>query len=263
MASLIKFTATKLSSKGKQGVIVPDADGYRTMIVGGLNAFNSAGEFYVLDGAKQLFESSSSFMRRIQNGCLKGEVGHPKPTPGMSATAFMDRVCSIDEPNVCVHFKEIWLDPDYKPGVGTSTNPGIVPIMAKLKPSGAKGPALEAALSNPNENVCFSIRALTRDTRVGRVNHRTLVFIQTFDWVNEPGISIANQWDAPALEAKQPTEVPILDPLYDQVITRHQLEQLISRPTGQWAMEHQDVYADLRQIVQAMDSKKAPKYKSW
>jgi hypothetical protein len=263
MASLIKFTATKLTSKGKQGIIATDADGYRTMIVGGLNAFNSAGEYYVLDGAKQLFESSSSFMRRIQNGCLKGEVGHPKPAPNMSATAFLDRVCTIDDQNVCVHFKEVWLDPDYRPPAGTNTTPGIVPIMAKLKPTGVKAAALESALSNPSENVCFSIRALTRDTRIGRVNHRTLVYIQTFDWVNEPGIGIANQWDAPALEARTETESVILDPLYDQVITRHQLEQLITRPANQLALEHQDAYADLRQIVNSMDARVPPKYKSW
>ncbi|MGI9212448.1 MAG: S80 family phage morphogenetic serine protease, partial [Methylococcaceae bacterium] len=77
MPELIKFTATKLSSHGKMGAIPVDVDGYRTMIVGALNAFNSSGEYYVLDAAKKLFEESSTFMRRVRNGCLKGEVGHP------------------------------------------------------------------------------------------------------------------------------------------------------------------------------------------
>lgn len=262
MSGLIKFTATKLSSRGKQGVITPDGDGYRTMIVGGLNAFNSAGEYYVLDGAKALFEESSSFMRRIKNGCLKGEVGHPKPSPGMTPTTFMDRVCSIDDRNVCVHFKEVWLDPTYRPPTDTPTNSGIVPIMAKLKPSGPHGPALEAALNNPSENVCFSIRALTRDSRVGRVNHRTLVFIQTFDWVIEPGISIANQWDAPALEHRTDTATPLLDPLIDHVVTKHQLEQLLHQPARMQAMEHQSTYNDLKDIVRSMDDR-SPKYRQW
>jgi len=257
-SAVIKFVATKLSDRGKHGVIAPDADGYRTMIVGALNAFNSAGEFYVLDGAKKLFEESGALMRRIRNGCLKGEVGHPRPDPGMRPQEFMDRVCTIDERNVCVHFKEIWLDPQYRPGPTTTANAGIIPIMAKLKPSGPKGPALEAALSNPSENVCFSIRALTRDQRVGRVNHRTLVFIQTFDWVNEPGIAIANQWDAPALEHHL-----VLDSLDEQLLTRHQLEQLVSQPTAPWALEHQDVYQDLKQLLHETGPTARPVYHRW
>lgn len=258
MPELIKFTATKLSSQGKCGAMPVDVDGYRTMIVGALNAFNSAGEYYVLDAAKKLFEESSTFMRRVKNGCLKGEVGHPRPAQGMAMNAFMDRVCSIDETNVCVHFKEVWLDPSVKVESNASANSGIVPILAKIKPAGPKGPALEAALNNPNENVCFSIRALTRDQRIGRINHRTLVFIQTFDWVNEPGISIANKWDAPALESEG-----MLDTLIDQVITQHQLERLVSKPTTPWAMEHQDAYEDLRQLYLEMQPKAPSAISRW
>lgn len=192
MAEMIRFTATKLSPD-KRGVLTPDANGYYEISIGALNTYNSAGEFYTLKGAEALFEQSSSFMRRINNGCLKSEVGHPKPTPGMSDNDFLRRVLSIEETNVCAHIKEVALKP-------VAGNNGLVLIIGKVKPAGPKGPALKEAFENGNENVCFSIRALTKDYRQGRTTYRVLHHIETFDWVTEPGIATSNKWDSPALE---------------------------------------------------------------
>lgn len=207
MAETIKFTSTKLAGTNKVGVIKPDADGYYEMVVGGLNAFNAMGEYYTLEGARQLFEQSGSLMRRIKAGCLKGETGHPKfdETPGNTKAEleqnYMTRIMRIDERNVCCFFREIWLDSNYGKTHPEFKNPNLVAIMAKVKPAGPNGNALEAAFNNPGENVCFSIRALTRDYYNRGTNYRVLQNIVTWDWVIEPGIASATAFSSPALES--------------------------------------------------------------
>jgi hypothetical protein len=207
MAEVIKFTATKLAGTNKVGVIKPDSDGYYTMVIGGLNAFNSVGEYYTLEGARQLFEGSSALMRRIKNGCLKGETGHPKFEEVLGANKderiqrYMQRILAIDERNTCCFFREVWLDPDYGKTHPEFKNPNLVAIMAKIKPAGPRGAALEAAFNNPGENVCFSIRALTRDYYQRGTNYRVLQNIVTWDWVTEPGLANATAFSSPALES--------------------------------------------------------------
>lgn len=176
----IGFSCTTLNGTNKAGKLLPDENGYYTMPVGGLNVFNSAGQFYTYERAKWLFESSSAFMRRVSTGCLKGECGHPKPTQGQSQDSYLQRVMTVDEKNVAAHFSDIWLDLD---NVKDSNGKPVIAIMAKLTPSGPMGPALQKSLDNPKEEVCFSIRAFTEDQNLGGVIQRTLKEIITFDWV--------------------------------------------------------------------------------
>jgi hypothetical protein len=212
----IKFTSTVLNGSGKKGILKPDEEGYYTLVVGGLNTYNSAGEYYTLDGAKRLFESSSIFMRRVSSGCLKGEVGHPKQTDNMSLATYTNRVLSIEETNVCCHFKEVWLDYDYGKNNPKYNNSGLVAIMAKVKPAGPNGSQLKSSLDNPNENVCFSIRALTRDYYRAGTRMRVLDTIVTFDNVIEPGIATSTKYSSPALES-----------LSETLVNRKQLEALL------------------------------------
>jgi hypothetical protein len=200
MAGVVKFTATKLVGTGKKGVLKPDADGYYEMVIGGLNTFNSAGEYYTLEGARALFEESSAFMRRVKNGCLKGEVGHPKRVPGMTMDQYVGRILSLDETNICCHFADIWLDPSYGQKNPQMNNSKLVAIVARLKPVGVRGEALRQALENGPENVCFSIRALTKDYFERGQTFRVLNQIVTWDWVTEPGIANATKYHSPALE---------------------------------------------------------------
>lgn len=198
MNNRIHFSCSALAGTTKKGILRPDENGYYTMPIGGLNVFNSAGQFYTYDGAKELFQSSSSFMRRVKTGCLKGESGHPKRLPNQSFEDFANRIMSIDERNICVHFSEIWLDFD---SVKDASGKPIIAIMSKLTPSGPNGPALQKSLDNPKEEVCFSIRAWTDDKRMGSTVQRTLKEIVTFDNVTEPGIATARKYFAPALES--------------------------------------------------------------
>ena len=193
----VHFSCTSLVGTGKAGILKPDANGYYRMPVGGLNVFNSAGHYYVLEGAKSLFENSSAFKRRIKRGALRGEVGHPVQLPGQNLDDFANRILTIVEANVCAHFSDVFLDFDnFKDQNGKP----IVGIVADIKPSGPHAAMLKSAFDNPKENVCFSIRSFTEDRNIAGVRHRKLDTIVTFDYVNEPGIAYAEKYKATGLE---------------------------------------------------------------
>lgn len=192
------FSATALQGTNKKGELKPDNDGYYTVVLGGLNVYNSAGAYYPLASAKVLFEESSTFMRRVKSACLKAECGHPKKTPGMSMRDYLGRIMQIEETNVCCHIAEVWLDHE---NVKDESGRTVVAIMGKVKPTGPRGDALKAALDNPKENVCFSIRSLTDDRIEAGVLTKHIKNILTFDWVTEPGISFAKKYHSPALES--------------------------------------------------------------
>ena len=202
--SSVKFACTALAGTNKVGELPRDADGYYEMVVGGLNMFNSAGQWYTYEGAKNLFEDSSQFIRRVKKGALKGEVGHPVRQVGQSIDEYMARVMEIRETNICVHFKEIYLDFNR---LKSENGKPVIAIMAKLIPSGPFGDQLSKSLANKNENVCFSIRSFTKDFMDRGVYTRELKNIITFDYVNECGISIANKYQAPSLESFSDTAI--------------------------------------------------------
>jgi hypothetical protein len=178
-----KFTDTK------QGLLKPDPDGYYEFIIGGLNVFNGAGEYYALENAKQLFETSSPLMRRLQNGCLKAEFGQPRRLPGQTVDDYLKRVLTIEETNVCAHFKSIWLDTTYGAKNPQLNNPAAVAILAQLKPAGPKGNFLKEALEDPCQNVYFAFRALVKKHDCHGQICCSLTNIVTWDFVSEPTLN--------------------------------------------------------------------------
>lgn len=248
MSNVIRFTATKLNKLGKKGVIKPDEDGYYTLIVGALNCYNSRGEYYTLDAAKKLFESSSILMRRIQNGELRGEIGHPQKLPGSTDREYIQRILTIDESKVICHFKEIWLDYNYAKTVPDMNNDTVV-IMAKLKPAGPYGHVLKESLDNPNENTSFSIRSLTNNRLENGIVVKNIVNIITWDYVNEPGISKANKWDSPATESEDfsiATEEMLSGMVEDKSIVANESSRILLKDTlDKLKKEEKPIYYNL------------------
>lgn len=198
MLNSVRFECVTLGTKA--GVLSKDSDGYYTMPVGGLNVYNSAKQFYVYEEAKHIFDESSQFQRRVQKGVLRAENGHPQYEKGMTEKEYVTRVLTIKESNTCAFFKEVWLDFDnIKDNMGVP----VIAIMAKVCPSGPYADMLERRFNQPGENVCFSIRAFTRDYMDRGVMKRVLDTVVTFDCVNEPGIDFAEKFKSPALEAYQ------------------------------------------------------------
>jgi Peptidase S80 family len=218
MSNSVKFACTALAGANKAGVLKRDANGYYEIVVGALNVFNSAGQLYVFEQAKALFAESSQLMRRVQRGALRGEYGHPKLAAGQTKESFANRVLSIYEENVCCHHKDITLDFDR---VKDDNGRPIITIISKVLPAGPHGAVLQKSLDNPDENVCFSIRAFTDDFRDGGIIKRVLKTIVTWDYVNEPGISAAEKFRSPALEA-----------MSDESFSRGELERALAQPAG-------------------------------
>lgn len=245
----IRFTCTSLVGTNKKGILPPDKDGYRYMPVGALNVVNSAGQRYVASGgARELFESGP-FKRRVKRGALRSEVGHPIRQPGMSDDDYIQRIMTIVEANVCAHIAEIELDFNTFKNEGD----GLIAIMAKIAPSGPHAAMLERSFSNPNENVCFSIRAFTSDYTQRGVVHRILRNVITFDYVNEPGIHIAEKFKSPSLES-----------FSEDVFTEQQIKRAIDKPNGKMALESlslspMELYTSLGWCTESLP----PIYKQW
>lgn len=228
--STVKFTCTSLRGTNKKGILTPDANGYYDLPVGGLNVLNSAGQWYDYDGAKALFESSSQLMRRVKRGALRGEVGHPQMQPGQSEDDYMMRILTIDERNVCAHFAELYLDMN---NFKSDNGEPIIAIMAKVGPSGPFGDMLAKKLKNSQENVCFSIRAFTSDSNIRGRYTRVLKNVVTFDYVNEPGIHIAEKFKSPSLES-----------LTERIVTKSQMQRAVVSNSAGLAKESMLLSAD-------------------
>lgn len=252
MANGIRFACTALAGVNKVGTLKQDANGYYEVVVGALNVFNSVGQYYVYEQARELFEESSHFMRRVRRGVLRGELGHPKPLPGMNPDAFAQRCMSIYEDNVCCHHKEIFLDMDR---VRDEAGNPVIAIVSKLLPSGPHGAQLAKSLENPDENVCFSIRAFTDDFREHGVTKRILRTIVTWDQVNEPGLSAAEKYKSPALEG-----------LLDQPFSRGELERAM-RPNPVTGLANESVLLSPAELFTSfgwqLDKGSRPTYLGW
>ena len=200
--SIVTFAETIFSAKAKEGVLPgPDSDGYYTVVLGGLNCYNSAGEYYVADRVVDMFRDSSVFQRRVKNGALFAEVGHPRREPGMSMSDFYARIIDILDTNICAHISEVSLDLNFGQKNPDLKAPEMIAIMGKVKPAGPKAETLRLSLENRKQNTAFSVRGLTSNNeRNGRVE-RELTRVITFDHVVEPGIKPACKAFVPGLES--------------------------------------------------------------
>lgn len=209
---------------GKKGILTPDAAGYYTQCIGGLDIENSAGITYSAEKARRLFESTSDFQRRVSNQSLRGELGHPEQTPEYQGPAnedkWLNRLNDVLIKNISVYWAEIGLDENYGRNNPHLNRPNMVGIMARYRPGGAHGHVLEKDLSDPSANVAFSIRAFSIPRMHMGKPYYDLQTIVTFDQVVEPGIFPATKMLSSTLES-----------LSDLTFTRGQIDRAIESAT--------------------------------
>ena len=58
MSNRATYSCTALLGTNKAGVLKPDAEGYYTVVLGALNFYNSAGDFYPYESAKKNYSVS-------------------------------------------------------------------------------------------------------------------------------------------------------------------------------------------------------------
>ena len=194
IASFSANTVPGINIGGKQ---VADSNGYYNMVLGAFNADNTSGMHYPFTSAvKSLFGNESALQRKIKKGQLRGELDHPD-IAGLDVRDAIRRISKIDMDRVTHHIRNVELveSKDEK-------RKGVILVYGQVRPGGQRGEALADSLSNPDENVAFSIRSLI-DTTIERGKiYRRVKSVITYDYVEEEGMTGSNQWDRIALESR-------------------------------------------------------------
>ena len=198
MAKII-YESTKLQDMNKSGRISAESDGYYTVPLGGLNVLNSAQEFYRLQGSDELFRSSSTFQRSVKEKAVLSENGHPEQN-GTTDQVYLKRLLRIDQQNVTNHIGEVWLDDTLYKQHPELLQPKAVAIMGKVKPYGPFASMCSDAITNPKQNLCYSIRCFTANEEINGRIEKILKHIVNFDLVYLPGIECASKYNSPDMQ---------------------------------------------------------------
>lgn len=212
MGDSVKYSCAIIAGDKKRQ-LKRDDHGYFEHTLGAFNVYNSAGKYYpLLDSVKKMFDVGGTLRRRLDNGQCRGEFEHPAPQPGQSLTDFIQRVVTIKADRVSHHIASVRLE-ESKDEQGRP----VVLCIGRVKPSGPYGNVLNESLTNPEENVAFSIRSLTNERMGPGRRELHVTNIVTWDYVNEPGISLANKYQTPTLES---IDTDILIPRTEMVKAR-------------------------------------------
>lgn len=192
------FQCTSLAGTNKTGLIPELDNGYRLVVLGALNIYNSAGEYYAAAQAKKMFEESSDFMRKVKSGALFAENGHPPFEPGMTELQYKTRLLEIRESRICAHIRRVYLDDK---NIKDRNGNTVIAILGEVAPDGELGYVLDKAFANKDRNLAFSIRSFTSvDYSHNGRRTKHIKWVTTFDFVGEPGIHVADKYWSPALE---------------------------------------------------------------
>ena len=118
----------------------------------------------------------------------------------------------------------------------------VVSVIGWVKGAGPKASEFDNMLSNPDNNVCFSIRAATEDvTNSSGKLDRNITAIITWDFVVFPGLKVAQKYKSPALESCEEsfTEAELMEIR----------QEVISEANGNFAMEDETALAIVDEIL--------------
>lgn len=200
MATALQCTISR--GFNNSGTLKKLDNGYIDVVLSALEYPNSVNAVYDADAAERLIAANSNLQRRCVDSLLKGELGHPKEADSRSFDDFMRRVHQIDERNVAIHIRKVWLDRNYKLPDGKT----IIAIRGEVCPSGPHAAHIDRSLQNPHENVCFSLRGMATDRFRNGQKRKYLDNLVTWDVVTEPGLRPATKFHSVACES---FEVPV------------------------------------------------------
>ncbi len=240
----LRYNCVALAGVNKGATLKKDADGYYYVLLGALNIFNSENIYYAYNESKHVFERSNVFMRKVLAGNLFGEEDHPQYEQGMSEAQWIERNEWIETRNVCMHIREV----EVKPTDQMCNGLPVMEIWGWIKPNRERGPLLAEALENPHQNVCFSLRAIVREGRLGETIVRRIDKLVTFDWVIEDGLQICNKYSAIQRGSKVAQESTRT--YVDRPISRQVLEDILYNPTTTSAVATESRRGALQQLAQ-------------
>lgn len=191
------YSNIALASSGKKGLLKELDNGYFEIILGAFAAFGNGGWLYDERTALEYINNDREFLNMIQGGRLRSEWGHPRRLPGMSDQDWFTRICEIYEPNISSHIRRIRTSMDT---VKDERGRMVVAIIGEVRPSGPKAQEFRDWLTNPDEDVNYSIRSFARKDFGTMRKHITKII--TWDSVFDPGIAVASKYKTPSLESK-------------------------------------------------------------
>lgn len=250
MLSVVTYSAA-VPEHLKKTVGKPDENGYYDIVLGAFNIPNTSGVIYRFKAAKKWFESNSLVMKRIRDGQLRSEAGHPQRRPGEKLQDFIARLPQIERARVCAHIKEVRLE-------APEGDDGPVTVYGKVKPAGPFGPYLKESFENPDENVAFSVRSIVRDVMIGGQLYKDIVTLITWDWVNEPGIKKANKWQSLGIENDNCVVVDEVEELH---FTEEDVKEVLKNQEGLGNEAH-EYLVDLANSL-GINSNEEPFFKRW
>lgn len=251
MSGSIRLASTLLAGTGKEGKLAQDEHGYVWVSLGALNAFNRTNDYYTAEGVLELFHTSTELSRRIREGALWSEYGHPKFMPGMSEAEYFRRAISIYEDNICAHIAEIDIDLEFGRKNPDKGNSNMILISGRAAPKGAKGFVFQEAIDNPEQNCAFSVRCLNKKPYMNARGYREKMItkIITWDFVNDPGIQVANKHTSLSLESSANTEL-----LIDVDMAKGVLDQYLNSVSLE-SNEHA-FYEEIKEAISKTDRKR-------
>jgi hypothetical protein len=193
------YECTVMKGQGKKGILRPDANGYYTVVLGGMDVFNTKQGFYDANLTGDILSTCELFKSRISAGNLYGEMGHPRREPGMTDDEFLYRVHDVLESNISHHIAKVWYDRDNY--TDRKTGQKMVAFVGKVKPDGKWEQTLIDRLENPDQDCCFSVRCSSADKFAGGRILKKITKIITWDTVVSPGIPNASKYGSLSMES--------------------------------------------------------------
>lgn len=206
----VTFGNTVLADSGKRGILMPmEPNGeYYLLNGGGFNIPNRSGITYNINSyLEECMKSDSDFARRISEGQMQCELGHPPTyyyqmingrevrTNITDIYEWIQRLRTVIERNVCASIRKVHFEYDANANIRTT------PVRTKVEIRGF-GPHKQIfldSIKDPDMNTAVSIRTVTKPQQMGHTN-REVDYWSTFDVVIEQGMLNACKYRTAGLE---------------------------------------------------------------
>lgn len=197
MSNIITFGNTILGESGKRGILTPiektPGGDYYLINAGGFNIPNRGGVTYRFnDYVKECMRPDSDFNRRVTEGQMMTELGHPPMyyhemvngvlvrTKITDVFEWVQRLRTVEDDRVCGHVRRVHF---------VKTGGDNAPVFNQIEVCafGVHKQILEDSFKNPDINTAFSIRTVTKPQKFGDTT-REVEYWSTYDLVIEQGM---------------------------------------------------------------------------
>ena len=177
----------------KLGAIRPDENGYYTIPLAVLGIPTDNHTYYDVDQfVNQITSPTSTLNKRLTDGKLYGEYGHPTISV-LPEDKIIPRLLDIVEEKTSHHIRKLW--------TGDKLATGGVLIYGAIKPTGPYGTYLKDNFDDPCMNTSFSLRSIATGRQENGITRRKIKSLVTFDYVTGGGYNQAAKRFAPGVES--------------------------------------------------------------